>query len=230
MTAAGLLVSVPPDRLNTGGPALPDPVFELELPPTAAAGGLDTGLPAFPGPMTPLRLPAAAPPDGRDTLPPALRDPMPIPVLPAAMALVTRKLADRAATPIATANLENLTRIIALLLHARTRRDCCPWLTLSPECEFVVKELCGGYECTKVLLKAKSGYGDQVSLKETGPERSQASYTVFTGYSQAECILITVDFHRDGRTVRILGVNGYAGQVWYHTRRGAFMIEKEIGS
>ena len=42
--------------------------------------------------------------------------------------------------------------------------------------------------------------------------------------------MITVDFYRDGRTVGILGVNGYAGQVWYHTWSGAFIIEKEIGS
>jgi hypothetical protein len=38
----------------------------------------------------------------------------------------------------------------------------------------------------------------------------------------------TLDFLKDGQTVGMLSVNGYTGQVWYHTWHGAFISEKEF--
>jgi len=40
----------------------------------------------------------------------------------------------------------------------------------------------------------------------------------------------TMDFSKDGKTVGMLSVNGYTGQVWYHTWHGTFISEKQIGS
>ncbi len=38
----------------------------------------------------------------------------------------------------------------------------------------------------------------------------------------------TLDFLKDGKTAGMLSVNGYTGQVWYHTWHGAFISEKEF--
>lgn len=40
----------------------------------------------------------------------------------------------------------------------------------------------------------------------------------------------TLDFSKDGKTLGMLSVNGYSGQVWLHTWHGDFIDEKEIGS
>ncbi|MCL4535737.1 MAG: hypothetical protein M1370_11340 [Bacteroidetes bacterium] len=40
----------------------------------------------------------------------------------------------------------------------------------------------------------------------------------------------TMDFSQGGKTVGMLSVNGYTGQVWYHTWHGTFVSEKQIGS
>ena len=40
----------------------------------------------------------------------------------------------------------------------------------------------------------------------------------------------TLDFSKDGKTLGMLSVNGYSGQVWLHTWHGDFIGEKEIGS
>ena len=40
----------------------------------------------------------------------------------------------------------------------------------------------------------------------------------------------TVDFSKDGKTLGMLSVNGYTGQVWLHTWHGDFVSEKKIGS
>ncbi len=40
----------------------------------------------------------------------------------------------------------------------------------------------------------------------------------------------TLDFSRDGKTLGMLSVNGYTGQVWLHTWHGDFISEKEMGS
>jgi hypothetical protein len=40
----------------------------------------------------------------------------------------------------------------------------------------------------------------------------------------------TVHFERDGKLAGMLSVNGYSGQVWYHTWHGTFIQEKDVGS
>lgn len=39
----------------------------------------------------------------------------------------------------------------------------------------------------------------------------------------------TLDVVRDGKVYGMLSVNGYGGQVWYHTWHGGFIQEKELG-
>jgi hypothetical protein len=46
--------------------------------------------------------------------------------------------------------------------------------------------------------------------------------TTFYGY-------YTFDFGRASKPVGMLSVNGYTGQVWYHTWHGAFVTEKDLG-
>lgn len=38
----------------------------------------------------------------------------------------------------------------------------------------------------------------------------------------------TMDFLQNGKIVGMLSVNGYTGQVWYHTWHGAFVAEREL--
>ena len=38
----------------------------------------------------------------------------------------------------------------------------------------------------------------------------------------------TVHFTKDGKVAGMLSVNGYSGQVWYHTWHGAFVQEKQV--
>jgi hypothetical protein len=45
--------------------------------------------------------------------------------------------------------------------------------------------------------------------------------TQFPGY-------YTMDFLKDGKVAGMLSVNGYSGQVWYHTWHGNFIAEKEF--
>ena len=40
----------------------------------------------------------------------------------------------------------------------------------------------------------------------------------------------TVDFERAGSLVGMLSVNGYSGQVWYHTWHGSFIQTKDFGA
>jgi hypothetical protein len=40
----------------------------------------------------------------------------------------------------------------------------------------------------------------------------------------------TVDFQRAGRLVGMLSVNGYTGQVWFHSWHGAFVQLKDLGA
>jgi hypothetical protein len=40
----------------------------------------------------------------------------------------------------------------------------------------------------------------------------------------------TVDFQRAGRLVGMLSVNGYSGQVWYHTWHGTFIQVRDLGA
>ena len=39
----------------------------------------------------------------------------------------------------------------------------------------------------------------------------------------------TIDFEKDGKIIGMLSVNGYSGQVWYHSWHGAFIKENEFG-
>ena len=38
----------------------------------------------------------------------------------------------------------------------------------------------------------------------------------------------TIDFEKDGKIIGMLSVNGYTGQVWYHSWHGAFIKENEF--
>ena len=38
----------------------------------------------------------------------------------------------------------------------------------------------------------------------------------------------TMDFLKDGKIAGMLSVNGYTGQVWYHTWHGDFISEQEF--
>ena len=38
----------------------------------------------------------------------------------------------------------------------------------------------------------------------------------------------TLDVTRDGRTLGMLSVNAYSGQVWYHNWHGTFIQEKDL--
>ena len=40
----------------------------------------------------------------------------------------------------------------------------------------------------------------------------------------------TVDFQKDGQLVGMLSVNGYSGQVWYHTWHGTFIQMRDLGA
>ena len=40
----------------------------------------------------------------------------------------------------------------------------------------------------------------------------------------------TVDFQRAGRLVGMLSINGYSGQVWYHTWHGTFIQVRDLGA
>ncbi|MHB8588292.1 MAG: hypothetical protein ACYDA0_05480 [Candidatus Dormibacteraceae bacterium] len=40
----------------------------------------------------------------------------------------------------------------------------------------------------------------------------------------------TVDFQRNGRLVGMLSVNGYSGQVWFHTWHGSFIQVRDLGA
>jgi hypothetical protein len=40
----------------------------------------------------------------------------------------------------------------------------------------------------------------------------------------------TIDFERNGNLVGMLSVNGYSGQVWYHTWHGSFIQIRDLGA
>jgi len=59
-------------------------------------------------------------------------------------------------------------------------------------------------------------------LSQYFPGAHVEGITRFYGY-------YTIDFERDGKIIGMLSVNGYSGQVWYHSWHGAFIQEKEFG-
>jgi len=40
----------------------------------------------------------------------------------------------------------------------------------------------------------------------------------------------TVDFQKNGQIVGMVSVNGYSGQVWYHTWHGSFIAMRDLGA
>jgi hypothetical protein len=60
-------------------------------------------------------------------------------------------------------------------------------------------------------------------LDANQPGTTAKSADPFYGY-------YTVDFERDGTLVGMLSVNGYTGQVWYHTWHGTFIAMRDLGA
>jgi hypothetical protein len=58
-------------------------------------------------------------------------------------------------------------------------------------------------------------------LSQNLPGAHVEGITRFYGY-------YTIDFQKDGKIVGMLSVNGYSGQVWYHSWHGAFVQEVEL--
>jgi hypothetical protein len=58
-------------------------------------------------------------------------------------------------------------------------------------------------------------------LSQIFPGAHVEGITRFYGY-------YTIDFQKDGKIVGMLSVNGYSGQVWYHSWHGAFVQELEL--
>lgn len=59
-------------------------------------------------------------------------------------------------------------------------------------------------------------------LSQNFPGSYVEGITHFYGY-------YTIDFQKDGKIVGMLSVNGYSGEVWYHSWHGAFVQEVELG-
>jgi hypothetical protein len=59
-------------------------------------------------------------------------------------------------------------------------------------------------------------------LSQNFPGAHVEGITRFYGY-------YTIDFEKDGEIIGMLSVNGYSGQVWYHSWHGAFIQEEEFG-
>jgi hypothetical protein len=58
-------------------------------------------------------------------------------------------------------------------------------------------------------------------LSQNFPGAHVEGITPFYGY-------YTIDFQKDGKIVGMLSVNGYSGQVWYHSWHGGFVQEVEL--
>jgi hypothetical protein len=58
-------------------------------------------------------------------------------------------------------------------------------------------------------------------LSQNLPGAHVEGITRFYGY-------YTIDFENDGKIIGMLSVNGYSGQVWYHSWHGAFIQENEF--
>jgi hypothetical protein len=59
-------------------------------------------------------------------------------------------------------------------------------------------------------------------LSQNFPGSHVEGITRFYGY-------YTIDFQKDDKIVGMLSVNGYSGEVWYHSWHGAFVQEVELG-
>jgi len=72
---------------------------------------------------------------------------------------------------------------------------------------------------TITLLRAKALAQQFLDARIPGTKTDDAS--TFPGY-------YTLDVTRDGRTLGMLSVNAYSGQVWYHNWHGTFIQEKDL--
>ncbi len=76
---------------------------------------------------------------------------------------------------------------------------------------------------TMSVSKDRAGQIAQSWLDANQPGAKIESPDTFYGY-------YTVHYTKDGTVAGMLSVNGYSGQVWYHSWHGAFIQEKEVGS
>ncbi len=60
-------------------------------------------------------------------------------------------------------------------------------------------------------------------LAQNQPGATTEPPDTFSGY-------YTLHITKDGTVTGMLSVNGYTGQVWFHTWHGAFIGQKEVGS
>jgi hypothetical protein len=73
------------------------------------------------------------------------------------------------------------------------------------------------------VTSAQAAQAAQRWLDQNLPGSAARTPDRFYGY-------YTVDLERDGRLTGMLSVNGYTGQVWYHTWHGSFIQAKDLGA
>lgn len=74
-------------------------------------------------------------------------------------------------------------------------------------------------------MTVSAGQGRQIAqrwLDQNQPGSTTETPDTFYGY-------YTVHLRKDGRVTGMLSVNGYTGQVWYHSWHGAFIHEEDLG-
>ena len=72
------------------------------------------------------------------------------------------------------------------------------------------------------VTAAQARQAAQQWLDQNQPGSTTEAPDAFYGY-------YTVHLLKDGRVTGMLSVNGYTGQVWYHTWHGAFVQERDLG-
>jgi len=73
------------------------------------------------------------------------------------------------------------------------------------------------------VTAGRAGEIAQAWLEANVPGAKIETPDAFYGY-------FTVHFTQNGQVAGMLSVNGYGGQVWYHTWHGAFIQQREVGS
>jgi hypothetical protein len=82
-----------------------------------------------------------------------------------------------------------------------------------------------GYTVATGPLTVSAGQANQVAqtwLDQNQPGSTTEAPDQFYGY-------YTVHTLKDGKVTGMLSINGYTGQVWYHTWHGAFIQLKDLG-
>jgi hypothetical protein len=82
--------------------------------------------------------------------------------------------------------------------------------------------------------RSQAGASSEMQVSEQGAKSIAESYlsqnfpgahvegvTRFYGY-------YTIDFEKDGKIIGMLSVNGFTGEVWYHSWHGYFIQEKDF--